>query len=432
MEDVQVSIESADGLQRRIRVSVPAGRIEREVEAKLRSVRQTARLPGFRPGKVPERVIRQRYGDQVHREVLEDVLQSSYAEAVNRQKLRPAGGPEIEAEQIELGKDLSYTATFEVYPDIELTGLEGLTVERPEASVTEADVDAMIETLRRQRGHWHPVERPAREGDRVIADFEAAIAGEPVPGGKGEQVQVILGAGRMLPDFERGLAGGSSGEQREFVVQFPDDYHARELAGKAADFVARLHEVAEEHLPEVDPSFVKDFGVASGDLGEFRADVRQSMEQEAAGRADTEVRRRVLEAFLAANPVAVPSVLVEREAQALQSEAMRNLGNNAPDQAPPLENFHAAAERRVRMGLLIGAVIREQELRLDRERVRQRIDQLAEGYDKPDEIRKIYLQTPQLMSQVENVVLEQQAVEWLLSRATVTPKPVTFSELMAS
>lgn len=431
MEEVQVSVESEEGLQRRIRVSVPAGRIEREVEAKLRSVRQTARLPGFRPGKIPERVIRQRYGDQVHREVLEDVLQSSYAEAVNQQKLRPAGGPEIEAEQIEPGKDLSYTATFEVYPDIELSGLEGLAVERPEASVSDADVDAMIENLRRQRGHWHPVDRPAREGDRVIADFEAAIAGEPVPGGKGEQVQVILGAGRMLPDFERGLAGGSSGEQREFPVRFPDDYHARDLAGKTADFVARLHEVAEEHLPDVDPGFVREFGVESGELADFRADVRRNMEQEAAMRADGEVRHRVLEAFLEANPVAVPNVLVEREAQALQADAMRNVGNADPEQAPPLENFRAGAERRVRMGLLIGAVIREQGIRLDRERVRQRIDQLAEGYDKPDEIRKIYLQTPQLMSQVENVVLEQQAVEWLLSRAAVTPKPVTFSELMA-
>ena len=431
MEDVQVSVESAEGLERRLRVNVPAHHIEREVKSRLKSVRQNANIKGFRPGKAPDSVIRQRYGEQVRREVLQDVLQSSYAEAVSREKLQPAGSPRIDAEEITEGSDLVYTAVLEVYPEFQLAGVDSIEIERPSAQIADADVDGMIDSLRRQRADWKPVERESREGDQVTIDFEGLLDGEPLKGGSGTEVPVVLGAGRMLPDFEQALYGVKGAEVKEFDVVFPADYHAEELRGKTAHFTATVREVAEQVLPELDAEFIRGFGIESGELDEFRVSVRKNMEAESESRGHAEVKRQLFDRLLAANPISVPSALVAREAQVLQSDAMRQMGVSDPGQAPALDSFRDTAERRVRLGLIVAALIRDNGITVDRERVSNRIDELSAPYDDPAQIRTLYLQSQELMSQIEHAVLEEQVVDWLNERVKSHARPVPFRELMA-
>jgi trigger factor len=430
MTEVQVSVESQEGLQRKMRVQVPADRIEQEVENRLRNVGRSARLKGFRPGKAPPRVIRQRYGGQVRQEVLEEFLQTSYSEAISRENLRPAGGPRIEPETVEEGKDLTYTATFEIYPDVELQGLDAMKIVRPDITVGESDVDDMLETLRKQRSTWSAVERAAADGDRVTIDFEGTVKGEPIEGGQGEQVPMVLGSGQMRRDFEKNLAGLSAGDGKTFKLKFPKDYHANELAGQKASFAVKVSEVAERLLPDLDQEFVKGFGIESGEIDDFRTDVRRNMEREAAAKAQAEVKRQAMEALLQANPIQIPAVLVEQQAAGLQSETMRSMGIEDPDKAPPRESFRDTAEKRVRLGLLVGAVIRENQIEVDRDRLKVKVDEMCASYQDPEAVRKIYFQNQELLGQVESLVLEEQVVEWLVSQAAVENKPTSFHDLM--
>ena len=432
IEELQVSLEAGQALERRLQVCVPAQRIDLEVESRLRSVGRTANIKGYRPGKVPERVIRQRFGDQVRREVLQDVVQSTYNEAINGQQLRPVGDPQIDAapDAGAPGVDFSYTASFEVFPEFTVQGLEAASASLPEPAFDDEDIDFISDNLRRQRSHWHPAAREARVGDRIVVDFQGRLNGGPMEGGTGESVTIQLGAGRMIEDFERQLVGLKAGDSREIVVRFPADYPNKTLAGQAADFSVQVSEVAEEHLPELDEEFIRSFGVESGAKDDFVLDLRKNMADEFAARAKADVKRQLLEQLLVANPIDIPIVLVEQEATSLQADAMRNLGITDAAAAPALESFRQTAERRVRLGLLIGALIREQELVVDREKVRERIERLSSGYEKPEEIRKLYYQTAQLLTQVENAVLEEQVVDWLSGRAVLTPRPTTFRALV--
>jgi trigger factor len=321
--DVQVAIESVQGLKRRIRVSVPAQRIENEVESRLRSVARTASIKGYRPGKVPEKVVRQRFGEQVRQDVMQDMVRSGYSEAVTREKLRPVGDAQIETagDGGETGSGLSFTASFEVFPDFQLQGIDALSISRPEPQFDDADVQFIIDNLRRQRRNWNAVEREARDGDRVTLDFEGRLDGEPIEGGAGDQVSVVIGAGRLVPDFERQLAGVRAGEQKTIQVEFPADYPNKTLAGRKADFDLRIGEVAEEQLPEVDEEFVRSFGVESGERAEFEQDIRSNMAQEFESRARAEVKKQLLELLLAHNPIDVPEVLVNEAAASMQAGA---------------------------------------------------------------------------------------------------------------
>lgn len=430
--EVQVAVESAQGLKRRIRVSVPAQRIESEVESRLRSVARTANIKGYRPGKVPEKVVRQRFSEQVREEVMQDFVRSSYSEAVTREKLRPVGDAQIETipDAGEKGGDLSFTASFEIFPEFQLQGIDALSISRPEPQFDDADVQFIIDNLRRQRRNWSAVEREARDGDRVTLDFEGRLDGQPIEGGAGDQVSVIIGAGRLVPDFERQLAGVRAGEQKTIQVEFPADYPNKTLAGRKGDFELRIGEVAEEQLPEVDDEFVRSFGVDSGERAEFEQDIRKNMAQEFESRARAEVKKQLLEMLLTHNPIDVPEVLVAEAAASLQADAARNLGLPDKQGAPDVENYLPAAERRVRLSLLLGAIIMEQSMVANRERVAERIDSLVSNYDKPDEVRKIYYQNAGLLGQVEDMVLEEQVIEWLVGRATVTPKPTSFQALV--
>jgi len=414
-----------------MRVRVPAAHIDEEVEQRLRKVGKTAKLKGFRPGKIPAKVLRRHYGAAVREEVLQDMLRSSYTEALGQENLRPVVAPKIESESAAEGRDLDYTATFEVYPEIEVAGLDGLRVAEPVAGVSEADIDEMLEKLREQRADWIAVERPAADGDRVTVDFEGSLKGEPIEGGKGEDVPVVLGSGEMLPEFEENLAGLRAGDEKTFKLKFPKDYHAEALAGKKASFSATVKEVAERRLPDVGEEFIRGLGIDSGELAELQKDLRRNMEREAESKSRSEVRRQVIEQILEANPIEVRAALVEDEARVLQKDAMRRMGIEDPEEAPETGAFSEAAEQRVRLQLLMAEVIRESSVELDRERVKAKVDELCAPYDNPEELRRMYFKNPELLRSVESAVIEDQVIEWLVSRAEVTKKESGFSELMA-
>ena len=433
MTNLQVSVESLDGLEKRMTVTIPAANIENEINVRLVSVGRTAKLKGFRPGKVPPKVIRQHYGAEVREKVLNDMVQSSYTAALDQEKLRPAAMPTLEQGSAEIGDDFAFSATFEVYPEFELASLDDLEIDQAETEIGDPDLDEMIETLREQRATWNPVERKAADGDKVMVDFEGTIKGELIEGGAGQDVPIIIGQGRMLEDFEKNLIGMSGDEEKTFKLKFPKDYQAEELAGKKASFTIKVKEVTEQQLPDLDEEFVKGYGIDSGDIDAFRTDVSKNMEREASAMIESDVKRQVMEQLLKANPIDIPSALIQREAGSLRAEAMRNLGIKDPSaedsRVPPLDAYIEAAERRVRLSLLVSAVIEDNSLKADRERVQSKVDEICAPYDNPDEFKKLYFQNPQLLEQVESMVLEEQVVAWLVSKARLTVTPKVFSEL---
>ena len=391
---------------------------------------RTAKIKGFRPGKVPPGVVRQRYGKQIREEVVNEIMQKSYTDALLQENLNPAGGPRIEPD---VGKDkdsFAYVATFEIMPEVELKGLDSIEVEKPEVTISDADMDDMILKLRRQKAIWEPVERASAEGDRVIVDFDGTLKGEPVQGGKGSEVRVVLGAGNMLPDFEKGLSGVVAGEEKSFKVKFPKDYHAKDLAGKKVDFAVKVHRVEEEMLPPVDDSFAELFEVTEGGLERFLADVRDNMAREAATKVKAELREQVMNALLTANPIDVPRTLMHQEMHSLQHDAMRRLGIEDHDKAPPIENFAEMAEKRVRLGILVSKVIADQGLVADESMIRARVEDMCAGYENSDEMVNVYMGSPQIVEQIKPMVLEQQALDWLMENGKVTTNEVGFGEYM--
>jgi trigger factor len=427
---MQVSIESTGALERRMEVSVPKERVEQAVDERLQRVSRTARLKGFRPGKAPIKVIRQQFGAQVRQEVLSDLLQSSFAEAVTQQKLNPAAGPRIEPLSTAPGEDLRYRATFEIFPEVVLRNVEGLKVTRPSAEVTEADVDAMVENLRNQRPKFVPVERESREGDRVTLDFEGTIDGETFEGSKGTDVSVLLGAGRMLKEFDTGITGMRAGERRELDVRYPDEYHNKSLAGRVAHFDVQMKTVEEKHLPELDDEFCREYGVLEGGIVQLRSEVADNMRRELEENIRNRVKNELLERLLEANPVEVPRSLVDAQIREMQIEAARRMGAKDVSQLPPPETFAEPARRRVALGILIGEIIKTRGIRLDRARVESKLSDLVAGHPEPEALLKVYRQNQDAMRQVENAVLEDQVVDDLLSRANVVEQPTTFREIM--
>jgi trigger factor len=427
---MQVSVESIGKLERRMQVQVPAERVAAEIAARLQNISRTARLNGFRPGKAPLKVIRQQFGSQVHREVIGELLQSSYAEAVTQNQLAPAGSPRIEPQSMDEGQDLKYVATFEVLPEVVLQPIESLQVDRVTAEVTESDIDAMIERLRKQQMKHTAVSRPAAAGDKVTIDFEGAIDGVPFAGGKGENIAIVLGEGRMLPDLENGLLGAAAGEKRNVTVNFPADYRAGELAGKSAIFATEVKAVEAPVLPELDEEFCKSFGVTEGGLPKLREDVGANMRRELEQAIRNRNKATVMEKLYAANPTDVPNVMIDGQIRDMQVEAMRRAGAKEASQAPPREPFVEPARRRVTLGLLLNDVIRREKLVVDRARVNERLDEMVAAYGDPGAMKRAYMQNAEAMRQVEGLALEDQAVEWILQHAKVHDVSSTFKELM--
>ncbi|HEV8330464.1 MAG TPA: trigger factor [Steroidobacteraceae bacterium] len=426
---MQVSVESTGTLERRMEVQVPAVEIDKAVDERLQRLSRTVRLKGFRPGKVPVKVVRQQFGQQVRQEVLGDVVQSSFAEAVEQEKLTPAGGPRIEPINIGEG-DLKYRAVFEIVPQIELKGLDTLPVERPVADVSTADVDAMIENLREQKPTFANVEREARDTDRVTVDFTGTIDGQPFEGGSGENIPIVLGAGRMLADFESGLIGARSAEQRTVPVTFPPNYGAPALAGKRAEFAITVKSVEERHLPELDDEFCKVYGVEEGGITQLRKEVEENMRRELSDAIRQQLKKQVLDGLAAANPIELPRSMVDAQVRDLQVDAGRRMGAREASQLPPPEAFQDAARRRVQLSLLVGEVIKSANIQVNQAQVQARFQELAQQY--PDALQAVeqYRNNPQMRRQMEAAVLEDQVVDWLLERARVSDKSSSFKEIM--
>ena len=426
---MNVTVESTGALERRMRVELPIERIESEVNSRLKSVGRTAKIKGFRPGKVPASVVRQRYGKQVRQEVVGELMQKSYTDAVVQQKLHPAGGPTIES-QDEDDKVFSYVATFEVMPEIALRDLDKIKIEKPEVEIGDADLDDMLMNLRRQKATWKSVDRKSKDGDRVVCDFSGELDGEKFKGGQGTKVPVVLGQGQMLPDFEKGLTGVKAGDEKTIKVKFPKEYHATDLAGKKAEFAIVVHSVEEQELPALDDEFAKAFNVTEGGLDRFVAEVRDNMEREAHQKAQNDVREQALEALLEKNPIDVPNALKHEEMHAMQHEAMQRLGIKDHDKAPPMENFAESAEKRVRLGLLLRQLITEHDIKADEAALRAHVEEMCAGYENAEEMVRMYLSNAQIMQQIHPMVVEQKAVEWLVEHGKVKAKKVAFRDYM--
>jgi trigger factor len=427
---MQVSVQSTGGLEKRMQVELPAEDVEREINQQLTKLSRTARLNGFRPGKAPMKVVRQQFGERVRAQVVDDLLRSSFASAVNQQKLRPAGDPRIEGVSAATGEGLRYAAVFEVLPQIELKSIEGLEISRPQAEVTEADIDAMVESLRKQRPNWQEVPRAARDGDRATVDFDGLIDGVPFEGGKGENMPILLGANRMLQEFERGIVGAAAGETRTVTLTFRPDYHYKEVAGKTAVYSIRLSKVEEPTLPELDAAFFASFGVPEGGLDALRRDVADNMRRELEQVVRARVKTQILNTLFAANPVELPRTLVEDQIRQMQIDAARRIGARDVSQIPPREQFEDAARRRVGLGLLVSEIIRREGIKADRSRVDTHLAGLVAGHDQPGEMARTYLENAEAMHQIEARVLEDQVVDWLVARARITDQAASFGEVM--
>ena len=409
-------------------MALEAGDIERQVDERLKKLAKNARMPGFRPGKVPLKLIQQTYGSQVRSEVLSDAVQKSFTDVVKEAKLRVAGYPRIERKT-----DFEFSATFEIYPEVKVGDLGAATVERPQVTVDDAAVDKTIEILRKQRTRYEPAERPARDGDRLTVDFAGTIDGAEFPGGKGENFVFTLGEGRMLPEFESAARGMSPGEAKNFALAFPADYHGKEVAGKTASFAMTVKKIDEPRVPELDAEFAKALGVTDGDVAKMRAEVRANVEREVKKRIEGRVKDQALQALLGATPLEVPKSLIAMEASSMAERAVADLKSRGVDpQQVPLNQqaFEETARRRVALGLVIAELARAENLQPKPAEVRALVEQEAQSYESPAEVVKWFYMQPQRLSEMEALALEGNVVNWVLSKAKVLDKPVAFDELM--
>jgi trigger factor len=426
---MQVSLTATGGLERRLEVAIPAAQVDGEVAQRLTKISRTARLKGFRPGKAPIAVIRQQYGEQVHGEVINDLMRASFSEAVAREKLNPAGGPRIEPIAMNPGADLKYAAVFEVLPEVKLHPVTEINIERPVASVADRDLDAMLDTLRNQRPVFKEVSRSAAANDRVVVDFTGKIDGVEFDGGSGSAVPIVIGANQVMKEFEDALIGANAGDVRDFDATFSADHANKKLAAKTATFNVKILRVEEQSPAPLDEDFAKGFGIADGSLENLRAEVRANMERELNEAIRQKLRAQVLEGLFTRNPLELPRQLVEEQIQELQAEMLRRAGVKDAKQLPPRDPFEQPARRRVALGLLMSELVRTANLKVSREAVADKLNELAASYSNPDEVRRAYLQNADMMRQIESQVLETQAIEWVLGQAKVTDKPATFSEL---
>ena len=426
---MQVSLTATGGLERRLEVAIPAAEIDGEVAQRLNRISRTARLKGFRPGKAPIAVIRQQYGEQVHGEVINDLMRSSFSEAVAREKLNPAGGPRIEPIAMSPGSDLKYAAVFEVLPEVHLKPVKDLAIDKLVATVSEKDLDAMVDTLRAQRPAFNEVARGAAQNDRVTVSFTGTIDGAEFEGGSGTNVAITIGASQVMKEFEDALRGAKAGDSRDTDATFGADHPKKELSGKRAHFSIQVGKVEEQSPAPLDEAFAKSFGIDDGNLDKLRAEVRANMERELADAVRQNLRSQVLEGLYAQNPLELPRQMVEETIQELQVEMLRRAGVRDAKQMPPREPFEQPARRRVALGLLMSEVVRTAGIKVSREAVQEKLNELAASYSNPDEVRRAYLQNAEMMRQIESQVLEQQAIDWVLGQAKVAEKPSTFSEL---
>lgn len=428
---MQVSVETTQGLGRRVTITVPADSIESAVKKELVEVAKKVRIDGFRKGKVPMTVVSQRYGASVRQDVLGDLMQRNFVDAIIKEKINPAGAPNYVPGEYQQGGDFTYSVEFEVYPEVELKDLESIEVEKPVVNVTDEDVDAMLETLRKQQATWKETDKAATTEDRATIDFTGSVDGEEFEGGKATDFVLAMGQGRMIPGFEEGVAGHKAGETFTINVKFPDDYHAENLKGKDAKFEIVLKKVEERELPELTEEFISRFGVEDGSVAGLRTEVRKNMERELKGAVRNRVKTQAIDGLVNANEIDVPAALVDSEIDVLRRQAAQRFGGNENQALElPRELFEEQAKRRVVVGLLLGEVIRTHELKADEARVQTLIEEMASAYEDPQEVIEFYSKNNELMNNMRNVALEEQAVEAVLEKAKVTEKATSFQDLM--
>ena len=430
---MQTNLETLDRLERRLTMAVPTQEIDKEVTERLKKLSRTVRMHGFRPGKVPLKIVTQQYGPQVRSEVIGEAVQKAFDQAVQENKLRVAGNPRIESKDAEDGSQMAFSATFEIYPEVALGDVGKSRVEKLSLVVDEADVDKTVEILRKQRVTFSPVDRPAAEGDRVTLDFTGTIDGAEFPGGKGSDAQVVLGEGRMLPEFEQHLTGLAAGESRGFEVKFPDDYRGKEVAGKTAHFEATLKKVEAPKVPELDAEFAKTLGVQDGDLGRMREEVKANVEREVKKRVESDLKQKVMQALIDSTPVEVPKSLVEMETRRMVQTARADLESRGikMDQLPiNPEAFEEQARRRVALGLVVGELVKSQGMGASPEQIRALVEDYAQSYEQPSEMVRWLYSESQRLGEFEALALEANVVKWVLEHAQVEEKAVSFDELM--
>jgi trigger factor len=433
------NVENLGTLERRVSMSVPVQDIEKQVDERLKKLARNVKMPGFRPGKVPMKIVAQTYGPQVRNEVLGDAVQKSFTDAVKEANLRVAGYPKIEPRNEKPAEGapavLEFSATFEIYPDVKVGELSGATIEQPKVTVDDAAVHRTLEILRKQRTKFVAASRPAQDGDKLTVDFQGTIDGQPFEGGKAENFIFALGEGRMLPEFEAAAGGMAAGESKSFTLKFPENYHGKDVAGKEASFTLTVKNIDAAQLPELDAEFAKSLGVADGDVEKMRNDIRGNVEREVKKRVEARLKNQAMEALLAAAPLELPKSLIEMEAQQLVQRAAQDLQARGVklDQVPlNPQQFEDAAKRRVALGLIIAELARAENLQPKPAEVRAMVEQEAQTYESPAEVVKWFYMQPQRLSEMEAMALEANVVKWVLSKAQVKQKEISFDELMGA
>ena len=434
---MQVSIETTSGLERRLTVGVPAERVDREVNSRLQKASRNVRLNGFRPGKVPMKVIRQKFGDGVRQEVLGEVMSQSFQEAVIQEKLRPAGQPSIEPKNLEAGKDLEYIATFEVFPDVEIADMSGFEVEQVVATVEDADIDTIIEVFRKEQGSWNEVERAAADGDTVNIDYTGTKDGEEFSGGSAQASDLELGSGRMIEGFEAGIVGMSAGDEKTLSLSFPEEYHNEDLKGAAVEFTVKVNGVKERVLAELNSELFGKYGVEEGGLDVFRKEIGENMARELKNAIRANLKQQVMDAVISAHEsLEIPRALLQQEISAMRQQMMQQFGGMGGEQMDlesllPEEMFKDKAEPRVKLGLILSEMINKSELKADAEKVRETIEEMASTYQDPEEVINYYYSNQEQLSSVESKVLEDQVVDKLLESATIKDSECSYQEAIS-
>ncbi len=431
---MEVSVEVTEGLKRRMKVEVPAERVDGEILTRLKSMAKRVKIAGFRPGKAPMKIVQQQYGGKVRQEVVGELIQKSLFEALEQEEIRPVGTPTISSLDDESGKALGFAADFEVYPEISLGSMDKVTIDKPVVDISDTELNEMIETLRKQKASWQVVERAAQDEDQMDIDFEGSIDGELFSGGTAKQVPFVLGAKAFIPGFEEQLAGTKAGDERTIDVTFPEDYQSKEVAGKAAKFEVKVNTVSEQVLPTVDDSFIKEFGVSSGDMEDFRTEVKSNMERELEQAVKSKIKKQVMNALLETNQIEVPSALVEQESSALVQQ-MQSYAAQAGQKMDDIseyvrESTKPEAQRRVALGLIFAEIVKQQSLQAPPEAVRKAVDKIASTYDDPQEVVNYYYGDRNRLAEVESMVVEDQVVNWVMESAEVKEKATGFKELM--
>lgn len=429
---MQVSIEKTSGLERRLTVGVAAAEIDDKVVAKLQESTKTIRLPGFRPGKVPFKIVRQRFGTGVRQEVVGEVINRSFYDAINQEELRLAGQPEIEPVKDEAGQDLEYIATFEVYPEIELKDFSSINISRPVVEITEADVDKVVANIRQQKATWDEVTRAAADKDRVNIDYVGSVDGEAFEGGQAEGSDLVLGSGRMIPGFEDAIIGMVAGEEKTVPLTFPEDYQSEDLQGAAVEFKIKVNTVNEQKLAELNDELFAQFGVTEGGEDKFREDVRNNMGRELAAAISAKTKNRLFKSLADLHEVETPKALVANEISGLKQQMLGQFGGGQQFDASifPDELFSGEAEKRVILGLLVAEITKTAELAVDADKVRARIEETAATYEQPEQVMQYYYSNEQALNSVQSAVLEDQVVDHLLALVQVRDEVMTYEEAL--